>query len=250
MTEVWQTEGLVRRIRALRRERLRDLYPSEAWSLYRTLPQCGSVVDLGCGSGAMSEIVRVISPQTRYTGVEMNSALVESARSEYGSDTTRFIEADLHHFLATRQATADCVMSWAVLYLLPEFEHLIDDMIASASRFVLFDMRVAKVDATVADCRMAYTMYGDTRVPIVIASFADLLRRLHLHDRQLRSVEISGYDMPFSSLSWVSDDLPQTSVISVVLERSPGDERRATDEVAEWYVNVPARLWGDGSAAG
>ena len=238
----WLTDGFVQRIRGLHRTRLRDLYPSEAWALYRVVPHCNTVLDLGCGSGAMFEIVRAISPKTHYTGVDINPVLVESARSQYASDLAGFIEADALHFLETCEARFDCIMSWAVLSGIPDFGTLVEGMIGRSSRYVLFDMRVANVEATVADTRLAYSVYDDIKAPFVIASFSGLLRSLRLHDKDLKSVEITGYDMPVGAVSWISEALPQPSVVSVVLERSPLDERSSVNPATDWYVNVPPHL--------
>lgn len=237
----WLTDAFARRVTGLHRTRLRDLYPSEAWSLYRVIPQCHNVLDMGCGSGAMFEIVRTLSDSAQYTGVDMNPALVASAKNRYSSSHAEFIHADALRFLETCEARFDCVMSWALLYAVPDFDALIERMIACTSRFVLFDMRVANVAATIADTGLAYTVYDDVKAPVVIGSFPALLQTLRQHD-ELKAVEISGYDMPLGSTSWISSSLPPISIVSVVLERTPADEAGPGRGLADWYVKVPSRL--------
>jgi len=190
----------------------------------------------------MSEIVRAISPKTHYTGVDINPVLVESARSQYASDRASFIEAEALPFLETCGSRFDCVMSWAVLYAMPDFEILTERMIAATARFVLFDMRVANVTATVADPALAYTVYDDVKAPYVIASFSSFLSSLRRQATELKSVELSGYDMPVGTTSHVAETLAQPSVVSVVLERAPADERISPKGGPDWYVNVPPHL--------
>ena len=52
----WNTKEYEERTRQLYRTDLYKLYPSEAWALYRILPECETVIDLGCGNGAMAAI--------------------------------------------------------------------------------------------------------------------------------------------------------------------------------------------------
>lgn len=243
-TDLWLTRGFVRRVAGLDRTRLRDLYPSEAWSLYRVLPRCRTVVDLGCGSGAMSQVVRAISPKTRYLGVDLNPVLIRRAAARYGNAQTRFIQGDLWEFLKGAEASADGIMAWAVLYACAEFERLISRMIARAKRFVLFDMRVANISETVADIGMAHTVYDGTKGPYVIASFRALLDELRRHGRGLQRAEIAGYDYPVGPAVWMSGRLPQPSVISVVLEKGR-PAGRAGRGGPEWFVKVPPGLLRD-----
>ena len=54
----WNTPEYEERTRQLYRVELHKLYPSEAWALYRILPECKTILDLGCGNGAMAAIAR------------------------------------------------------------------------------------------------------------------------------------------------------------------------------------------------
>ena len=72
----WNTSEYENRVKQLNRTELHKLYPSESWALYRILPQCKNVLDLGCGNGAMAEITRKISPKTQYTGVDHQENLI------------------------------------------------------------------------------------------------------------------------------------------------------------------------------
>ena len=58
----WNTKEYEKRTRQLYRTELHKLYPSESWALFRILPLAKSVLDLGCGNGAMASITKKISP--------------------------------------------------------------------------------------------------------------------------------------------------------------------------------------------
>ena len=47
----WNTQEFIDRTAKLSRTELHNLYPSEAWALYRVLPKVSNVLDLGCGNG-------------------------------------------------------------------------------------------------------------------------------------------------------------------------------------------------------
>ena len=54
----WNTKEYEKRTRQLYRTELHKLYPSESWALFRILPLAKSVLDLGCGNGAMASITK------------------------------------------------------------------------------------------------------------------------------------------------------------------------------------------------
>ena len=79
----WNTEIYEERAKELYRSELHKLYPSESWALYRILPDCKDVLDLGCGIGAMAKIVQQISPNTKYTGMDHQKNLIKKAQIEF-----------------------------------------------------------------------------------------------------------------------------------------------------------------------
>ena len=111
-THRWDTQEFEKRVENLNRTDLCNLYPSESWCLYRILPNCIDVVDLGCGNGAKASIVRGISPQTQYIGVDHQATVIEKAKNTY--PYAHFISDDMESF-ARSMEPVDCVMSWSVI---------------------------------------------------------------------------------------------------------------------------------------
>ena len=126
----YQSEEFSDRVAYLKRRALHQLYPSEAWSLYRTLPRCESVLDLGCGSGDMAGIVDTISPSTRYSGVDSNTKLINIAKRTEIKGKREFIEDDAFALLE-RPEKFDFVMGWALLYAVENLYKLLEMMIAT-----------------------------------------------------------------------------------------------------------------------
>ncbi len=97
--KAWNTTGFVERMHSLNRVNLRDLYPSEAWSIYRIIPQVNNLLDICCGGSNMSQIVRTVNPALNYTGVDLNKELVDEGNKKFGSEKVKFIASDIFRFL-------------------------------------------------------------------------------------------------------------------------------------------------------
>ena len=113
--------------------------------------------------------------------------------------------------------------------------------IRRSRQFVLFDMRVANIEKTVSDMSQAHAIYGDAKAPLVIAGFDNLLRTLSTYERDLKSVEVTGYRFPIGSFGWLSDSVPESYVLSVLLERRPSTDANPQNPT-DWYVKVPPDL--------
>lgn len=228
------------RMAELNRKGLRDLYPSEAWSMYRILPQCRSVLDLGCGGSNMLGVVRAINPEIRYVGVDFNPDLISAAQTARGSEAARFVQSDIEAFLRENTETFDCVMTWAVTYALPNFYECFDLVLEKRmGRFFMFDMRVSTLPGTIDDVNLAWSSYGSVRNPYYMHNYGEFLAAIRKHAPA--SVEIAGYDFPVGTTSWVHPNLRQPTILSVVIETRASEASGQQDPTA-WHVRVPPHL--------
>ncbi|MBL0886798.1 methyltransferase domain-containing protein [Myceligenerans indicum] len=83
------------------------------------------VVDLGCGPGHLTEVLRSHWPDTTVTGIDSSPAMIERAR-EHDRRTT-YVEGDIADFAAGRLDVtgADVVVSNAALQWVPEHRDLL-----------------------------------------------------------------------------------------------------------------------------
>ena len=139
-TAGYNSKEFINRVHELKRIKPRNLYPSEAWSLYRILPECRNVLDLGCGGGDMAEIVSTISKTTQYIGLDSNQDLIDIALKSSFAGNPRFIPEDVFKYLEGKEAF-ECVMGWAFLYAVLDPYKLLELMVKKASKYVLFDIR-------------------------------------------------------------------------------------------------------------
>ena len=225
----------------LNRVNLRDLYPSEAWSMYRILPQCETILDLGCGGGNMFQVVRQIAPNAHYTGLDLNPTLVERGQEAFGKSTATFIQGDILGHLQQSNEKYDCVMTWGVTYAIPFFYEAFDLVMSKdMARFFIFDMRVTDGESTLDDMNLSWASYGDVKNPNYWHSFPEFLDAIKKWEHKLRRVEISGYDYPVGSAAWFSEDSPRPTVLSVVLESKLRSD--PADTPCSWLVRGPPSL--------
>ena len=110
----WNTKDYENRTQQLYRTELYKLYPSESWALFRMLPLTKSVLDLGCGNGAMASITKKISPKTKYNGVDHQERLIKQAKKKF--PYANFQCENLVDFLKfEKKKKFECVMSWSVI---------------------------------------------------------------------------------------------------------------------------------------
>ena len=119
----WNTKEYENRTKELYRTDLYKLYPSESWALFRVLPKCKTILDLGCGNGAMASINYKISNLCKYHGVDHQSNLIEDAKKRFRYAT--FESSDLNIFLDQNRKKYDCVMSWSVIKSFKNWRELI-----------------------------------------------------------------------------------------------------------------------------
>lgn len=208
----WNTREYEERTRQLYRVELHKLYPSEAWALYRILPQCETVLDLGCGNGAMAAITRQIAPNARYTGMDHQANLMEQAGKEFpyadfdAGDLTDYLKGCDEH---------DCVMSWSVIKSFGNWRELVELMLAKARKFMICDIRVANTNFEAFDDQVCWADYAGRRGPIAFLNYPAYRDALLTHKAQLDRVEIAAYQSEWGQFVHLREDLSPETFLTV-----------------------------------
>jgi len=234
----WNTDTYEKRTRELYRTELHKLYPSEAWALYRILPQCQDVLDLGCGNGAMAAISRQIAPHAHYTGVDHQARLMNEAKEAF--PYASFVASDLGGFLP-QSDVFDCVMSWSVVKSFGNWRELIKQMLAHARRFVIFDLRVANTPQEAFDESVCYADYGGRRGPIVLCNYPALRDALLDIGRDCERIEIAGYQSEWGPYVHFQNIRPDTFLVTCVLHKGT-DASTAERAGPELFERLPGNL--------
>ncbi len=211
----WNTSEYENRVKQLNRTELHKLYPSESWALYRILPQCKNVLDLGCGNGAMAEITRKISPKTQYTGVDHQENLITKARDIFGF--SNFEYSDLIEYLKNSKRF-DCIMSWSVIKSFKNWRQILELMIEKTNKFVICDIRVSNTDIEAFDNSVCYADYQGIKGPIVYISYPLFLSGILENKNKLDRVEIAGYESEWGKFVHLNENInTETFLIVTVL---------------------------------
>jgi len=235
----WNTKEYEERTRQLYRTELHKLYPSEAWALYRVLPQCKSVIDLGCGNGAMAEITKQISPRCQYYGMDHQANLMEEATQVF--PYTHFASGDLLGYIKESDK-ADCVMSWSVIKSFGNWREVIAEMLAKANKYVICDIRVANTDIEAFDSDICWADYGGRKGPIAYLGYSAFRDALLEHKDELARVEIAAYQSEWGQFVHLREDLnPETFLTACVLVKkgAPGTD---PDKAFELFERLPGNL--------
>lgn len=92
-----------------------------------------SVLDVGCGTGVMFELIRERRPDLDYLGIDVTAQFVATARERFPADAARFREGSLYA-LDRLPGVFDAVLCRHVLEHLPDFVPAVERMYARARR--------------------------------------------------------------------------------------------------------------------
>lgn len=235
----WNTKEYEERTRQLYRTELHKLYPSEAWALYRVLPLCESILDLGCGNGAMAAISKQIAPHAHYTGMDHQEHLMEEARQVF--PFADFHAGDLSTYLE-RCEPVDCVMSWSVIKSFGNWRDLIAGMLKKSNGYVICDIRVANTDREAFDQDVCWADYGGRRGPIAFLNYATFRNAVLTHKDILSRIEIVAYQSEWGPYVHFADGLhPDTFLVTCVLAKQ-GAPKLKTNQSFELFERLPGNL--------
>jgi len=235
----WNTKSFEDRVESLKRTELYKLYPTEAWCLYRLIPECETVVDLGCGDGAKAEICRKIKPSISYIGMDHQERLMARAREVL--PFARFESADMLEYLSRRHQY-DLVMSWSVVKSFANWRDVISGMLGLARKYVVFDLRISNTDAEIFDTNYSSMEYGGIKGPMLIVNYErviSFLKSLPNVDR----IEVAGYQSvtgPY--VRCINPKLEMFVLSFVVFVREVGENLQEI----EIYEQLPINLLREG----
>ncbi|MFC1834134.1 class I SAM-dependent methyltransferase [Thermodesulfobacteriota bacterium] len=86
------------------------------------IPEGGSILDIGCGTGASSVAILGAVPESRVWGLDISPAMLETARSLAGeSDRLCFVEGDAAHLSELFDKPFDAILYSASVFLIPDY---------------------------------------------------------------------------------------------------------------------------------
>ena len=192
MKHRWNTHHYEKYTTSLWRTDLHKLYPSESWAMYRTILKSKTCLDLGCGNGAMSKIVRKINKNCNYTGVDHQENLIRKANKIF--KPSKFIFEDLTNFVKTNKKKYDVVMAWSVIKSFSNWKEILDKMIKTSKKYVVFDQRVTDYPGVYFDDKILKATYGNLSGPLLSIDYKNLKKYLMQHKKNISRLEIMAYN--------------------------------------------------------
>ena len=192
MKHRWNTRHYEKYTTSLWRIDLHKLYPSESWAMYRTILKSKTCLDLGCGNGAMSKIVSKINKNCNYTGVDHQENLIKKANKIF--KPSKFIFKDVTNFVKTNKKKYDVVMAWSVVKSFLNWKELIDKMIITSKKYVVFDQRVTDYPGVHFNEKILKATYGNVSGPLLSIDYKSLKKYLMQHKKNISRLEIMAYN--------------------------------------------------------
>lgn len=184
------------------RNSIGELYPSEKHFFLDRLPDCVSVLDVGCAAGGFSQACREVVPDIRYRGLDVSQNLVERASQQYADAHTAFSIYDGREFPADiRDAGYDMVYSFGVLHHVPHWERVVQQMVAASGKFVCFDLRLSFEGGTAGHQIIDFDEEwdGETKIDYIVVEFFDALKKIREAAGDSSRVSLYGYECPPTS---------------------------------------------------
>ena len=191
MKHRWNTNHYEKYTSKLWRTDLNKLYPSESWVLYRTALKSKNCLDIGCGNGAMSQIIKKINQRCKYVGVDHQENLIKNANKIFKS--SKFIFSDVNNFILSHKKKYDLVMAWSVIKSFENWRQIIDFMIQSSKKYVVFDQRVTNFKGIYFDKKILQATYGNISGPLLCIDYKSLKKHLYKYKDKISKIEIMAY---------------------------------------------------------
>ena len=205
----WNQNEIVTRFAEKRAD---DFFESEIRLLKPIVGNVKSVIDIGCASGRFVELLRKHGIAPRYTGLDLSEASVKTARGLYPNH--RFHCANALTFESEEKS--DLVNATGVMQHEPNFDALLNRMIAWSQRYVLFDIKLANTSSHLVDINQSY-IASTPPMFFVILSVRTFLAELTAR-KDIRRADIFGYETPRNANAVMLGDIGQLLSAGVLLE--------------------------------
>ena len=201
-----------------------ELFESEKELLGRIVKNGQSMLDVGCASGGLYNILKQKFDALRYTGIDIDSACISAARREHPGAT--FVAGDLYQG-GFKEDSFDVVVSLMTMSMQPDYKKFIQELVRVSGRYVLFDVRLKYEGSTIVDRDVSYFYYHGSGVRnyYVVHNVFELLNFLHVDSLHLKSIRIDGYYPADKTSALVPFPKSQLMTGMVCLEKYPKAER-------------------------
>lgn len=229
---LWTDQGL---IEGFARKNRNDFFKSETELLAGIIHDVHSVLDIGCASGRLFELVRHFQPHATFSGIDLVPESIERARAAYPTMEFRVGDA----LSMEIEGHYDLVNATGVCQHEPRFETLIERMLDWSRRWVLFDVKLGAESEHLCDLDRAWCeLRGggkerDQRLYFIILHYPAFRHSL-LKLSAVKSIRIFGYPTKPNSLTTVPNALAERIVSAgVLIEKARSVDHASIPSIVE-----------------
>ena len=156
----WKSEDVFRQQLEFNLKEIDGAYPEHWNSFIRCVEgDCGdikSVLDIGCGSGAMIKVCSDHFPNIRYTGMDYSPEAIELAKKAWGGDDSSWIVGDCRDMSSDFIQSFDLVYSSALFDVLPDGDAVLNYVLQLSPKLCYFSRVSTTVRKSYYDIYNAY----------------------------------------------------------------------------------------------
>jgi SAM-dependent methyltransferase len=210
---------------------LDDFFKSEICFLDKIMPSVNIVLDIGCASGRLIELLHTYQSNISYTGIDISSKFIEQAQEQYpGYD---FVYINALDYKSNKKF--DLVISTGVCQHEPGFIQLINRMVDLSNRFILFDVKFSNVREHLINIEESYSGL-ENRTYFILLNYEQFKEYLKSNNK-IKNVNIYGYETQKNDHTIVPENINQIISAGVLLEVDQGCNMGQS-----WDVDLPFNL--------
>ncbi len=138
MKSQWEQSEIVKRY-AKRRHQEFELVTAERYFLPDALKGMRNMLDVGCASGGMFNMIRQMGNEIPYTGIDFSRPSIQNAQELYGHDAT-FIQANAHQ-IPFPNFTFSFVHTRGLMPHIRDWKKVLHELLRVTRMKLLIDMR-------------------------------------------------------------------------------------------------------------
>jgi ubiquinone/menaquinone biosynthesis C-methylase UbiE len=202
------------------RDKFEDLFPTEKHFLKGLIESSTSVLDVGCASGGMYQIVREINHSINYSGVDIAKDLVQIAKQKYPD--VEFIVGDGIR-LPFETNSFDSVVSFGTTVHDQDYENLISESYRISGKAFLFDMRIVPELSSINDVTKGYVNDGaGMNYPYVVANAKEFLQFLKNLTPSPAKISMYGYWGKANEYTQLPEGYEKLCMCGILIEKGTG----------------------------
>lgn len=201
-----------------------DFFLTEKTLVSKLKEPMNNILDLGCASGRFIELLQKKFKKFSFTGVDIVPDQIELAKKNYPKHT--FFCRDILKFKVDKKY--DLVNSTGVLLHEPNFEKFINLMLSYSNKYIMFDIKLAKIKNHLIDISKSYCDMDNRKLPYILYApqkFFNFLSNL----KNVNSIFIFGYNTNKNKFTTIPNDITKYFSVGILLEKNKRYRQKKID---------------------